>query len=119
QALERYEDLKHSPPAHGAPFTRTFIRQQDRSDSALPTAITLTRDRDTMKVADQLSYRMYSPVPRKPRRLGAPVAWPAAESSLRNLEPKHLPQSLWPSITVTLPRLAQKDTGAQAVSNSL
>ena len=119
QALERYEDLKHSPPAHGAPFTRTFIRQQDRSDSALATAITLTRDRDTMKVADQLSYRMYSLVPRKPNRIGAPVAWPAAESSLRNLEPKHLPQSLWSSITVTLPRLAQKDTGAQAVSSSL
>ena len=72
-----------------------------------------------MKVADRLSYRMYSLVPRKPRRLGAPVAWPAAESSLRNLEPKHLPQSLWPSLTVTLPRLTQKDTGAQAVSSSL
>lgn len=118
-ALERYEDLKHSAPAQGEPFTRTFVRQQDRSDSALATAITLTRGRDTMKVADQLSYRMYNPVPRKPKRLGAPVAWPAAESSLRILEPKHLPQSLWPSVTATLPRLAQKNTGAQAVSSSL
>ena len=119
-ALERYEDLGHPPPVPGSGRVRPVLKQQSRNRGNLTAAIRIQSQQEQMKVADRLTLRTTTQVPRLPADdYFTRPGWPYPRTALQSLQSRHLPQSLWSDVVSTLPAVSTKDTGAAAVTYSL
>lgn len=115
--IERYTDLgQHNgaPPTGPADelyeWRHDTPRVQTRASSGLIEAIDLS-GRDDYTPTDQLTFRVYNPVPRRPRPAGATgTKWPHTDQQPPT--PRHIPQRLWTNVYAQLPQHNQQDTGA-------